>query len=308
MSRAAVPYAWLRIGSPRTQAARIGRGPRALASVSRNRSRQLLDWVADAPELIPGLLAVGVIAVWSLAQAGAFPTSSNPGGLFILGLLVAVTIAFRRSLPALPRPDAARDRVRRRLHRLELCLDRLGRRQGGRLGWRQPRPGLLHRVRPLRAAALAAAGGGHGARRLLAGDRRHRRGDVPAGQRIRSPGALLHRRQLCRADGLPQRRCRPVPARLLPGPVPGLAPRDAMAAPRPDAGGGRPAFGAGAAAPESRGADRVPDRGGALSGARPGPREDADRGGSAGGCDGPDRGPDPRCLLGGQRRRSGGGA
>ena len=60
--------------------------------------------MADAPELIPGLLAVGVIAVWSLAQAGAFPTSSNPGGLFILGLLVAVTIAFRRSLRALPRP------------------------------------------------------------------------------------------------------------------------------------------------------------------------------------------------------------
>ncbi len=60
--------------------------------------------MADAPELIPGLLAVGVIAVWSLAQAGAFPTSSNPGGLFILGLLVAVTIAFRRSLPVLPRP------------------------------------------------------------------------------------------------------------------------------------------------------------------------------------------------------------
>ena len=60
--------------------------------------------MADAPELIPGLLAVGVFAVWSLTQAGAFPTSSNPGGLFILGLLVTVTIAFRRSLLALPRP------------------------------------------------------------------------------------------------------------------------------------------------------------------------------------------------------------
>jgi hypothetical protein len=81
----------------------MSRGPWALAAGSRNGSR-LLGSVVDAPELIPGLLAVGVIAVWSLSQAGAFPTSSNPGGLFILGLLVAVTIAFRRSLRALPRP------------------------------------------------------------------------------------------------------------------------------------------------------------------------------------------------------------
>ena len=57
-------------------------------------------------------------------------------------------------------------------------------RQGGRLGWRQPRASLLHCVRPLRAAPVAATGGGHGAGRLLACDRRHRRGDVPEGQRV----------------------------------------------------------------------------------------------------------------------------
>jgi O-antigen ligase/polysaccharide polymerase Wzy-like membrane protein len=78
-------------------------GPKGFAGGSRGWSRPLGS-VANVPELIPGLLAVGVMIVWSLAQAGAFPTSSNPGGLFILGLLVAVAIAFRRTLRALPRP------------------------------------------------------------------------------------------------------------------------------------------------------------------------------------------------------------
>jgi O-antigen ligase/polysaccharide polymerase Wzy-like membrane protein len=81
----------------------VSPGPKAFAGGSRGWSR-LFDSVANVPELIPGLLAVGVMIAWALAQAGAFPTSSAPGGLFILGLLVTVAIVFRRSLRALPRP------------------------------------------------------------------------------------------------------------------------------------------------------------------------------------------------------------
>jgi O-antigen ligase len=81
----------------------MSHGPEASTGGSRRRG-WLLDSVADVPELIPGLLAVGVFVVWSVAQAGAAPTYSDPGGLFILGLLVCVTIAYRRSLRALPRP------------------------------------------------------------------------------------------------------------------------------------------------------------------------------------------------------------
>jgi hypothetical protein len=58
----------------------------------------------DSPELIPGILAVGVFVAWSVAQAGAFTTASNPGGLFILGLLVGTGIACRRLLREMPRP------------------------------------------------------------------------------------------------------------------------------------------------------------------------------------------------------------
>jgi hypothetical protein len=81
----------------------MSRRPTASAGGVRRRSR-LLHSVADTPELGPGLLAVAVFVAWSLAQAGASPTSSAPGGLFILGLLVAVSIAFRQSLRALPKP------------------------------------------------------------------------------------------------------------------------------------------------------------------------------------------------------------
>ncbi len=81
----------------------MSRRPAASGGSARRRSR-LLDSAADIPELVPGLLAVAVFVAWSVAQAGASPTSSGPGGLFILGLLVAVTIVFRRSLRALPKP------------------------------------------------------------------------------------------------------------------------------------------------------------------------------------------------------------
>src|SRR5687768_12028568 len=71
---------------------------------ARQRARQRLATLIDSPELIPGVLALCVFVVWSVAQAGADTTASNPGGLFILGLLVGTGIACRRLLADLPRP------------------------------------------------------------------------------------------------------------------------------------------------------------------------------------------------------------
>jgi len=63
----------------------------------------LLRRVAASPELIPGLLAVGVFIAWDAAEGGAPATSAYPGGLFLLGVLVATAIAFRGEAGRLPR-------------------------------------------------------------------------------------------------------------------------------------------------------------------------------------------------------------
>jgi hypothetical protein len=47
-------------------------------------------------ELLPGLLAVGVFVAWAVATGGFEPTAWYPGALFLLGLLVATAIAYRR--------------------------------------------------------------------------------------------------------------------------------------------------------------------------------------------------------------------
>lgn len=59
-----------------------------------------------APELIPGVLAMGVFVAWSAAEGGFLPTSYYPGGLFLAGLLVAVAVAYRDHLRAISRPAA----------------------------------------------------------------------------------------------------------------------------------------------------------------------------------------------------------
>lgn len=54
-------------------------------------------------ELIPGLACVGVFVAWAVGGGGYHPTSSAPGGLFLLGILALVVIVGRRSLRELPR-------------------------------------------------------------------------------------------------------------------------------------------------------------------------------------------------------------
>jgi hypothetical protein len=54
-----------------------------------------------SPELVPGVLAVGVFIAWAAAEGGFEPTSSNPGALFLLGLLGAFALAVR-GVPAPP--------------------------------------------------------------------------------------------------------------------------------------------------------------------------------------------------------------
>jgi O-Antigen ligase len=71
--------------------------------VARRRASKLASLI-DSPELIPGLLAVGVLVAWSVAQGGAATTASNPGALLIAGLLVVTGIAYRRLLRDLPLP------------------------------------------------------------------------------------------------------------------------------------------------------------------------------------------------------------
>jgi O-antigen ligase len=88
----------------RPRSARNSRATDLERLAARRRARERLAFLIDSPELIPGLLAVGVFVVWSVAQAGADTTTSHPGGLFILGLLVVTGIASRRLLRETPRP------------------------------------------------------------------------------------------------------------------------------------------------------------------------------------------------------------
>jgi hypothetical protein len=64
---------------------------------------RLLDWVADTPELLPGIVAVGVLVFWATAQGGIAPTEWYPGALILLGLLVATGLSYRAQLFRLPR-------------------------------------------------------------------------------------------------------------------------------------------------------------------------------------------------------------
>ncbi len=63
----------------------------------------LLEWLADTPELLPGIAAIGVFVFWATAQGGIAPTDSYPGTLILLGLLVGTGIAYRAQLFRLPR-------------------------------------------------------------------------------------------------------------------------------------------------------------------------------------------------------------
>ncbi|MGH2989106.1 MAG: hypothetical protein ACRDMA_04470 [Solirubrobacterales bacterium] len=64
---------------------------------------QLLSRLRARPELIPGLLAVGVFVAWDAAQGGYAPTALYPGAIFLLGLLVVTVIALRSELEPVPR-------------------------------------------------------------------------------------------------------------------------------------------------------------------------------------------------------------
>jgi hypothetical protein len=63
----------------------------------------LLEWLADTPELLPGVVAVGVFVFWATAQGGVGATDSYPGFLILLGLLVGTGFAYRAELFRLPR-------------------------------------------------------------------------------------------------------------------------------------------------------------------------------------------------------------
>lgn len=61
-------------------------------------------WVSSrALDLIPGLLAIGVFAVWSELEGGFDPTAWYPGTLFLLGALLATGLALRHRGAPLPR-------------------------------------------------------------------------------------------------------------------------------------------------------------------------------------------------------------
>jgi O-Antigen ligase len=64
---------------------------------------QLLSRLRARPELIPGVLAVGVFVAWDGAQGGYAPTALYPGAIFLLGLLVVTAIAFRAPARSVPR-------------------------------------------------------------------------------------------------------------------------------------------------------------------------------------------------------------
>jgi hypothetical protein len=67
---------------------------------------QPLRRLGESPELIPGLLAVGVFLAWGADQGGYPPTVGYPGALFLLGLLVVSAIVYRSELARLPRLSA----------------------------------------------------------------------------------------------------------------------------------------------------------------------------------------------------------
>src|SRR4051812_14169136 len=62
-----------------------------------------LDRLAQLPELFPALVALGVIVFWTAADGGAIATDSYPGGVILLGTLVATVFAFRVQIAGMPR-------------------------------------------------------------------------------------------------------------------------------------------------------------------------------------------------------------
>lgn len=62
---------------------------------------------ASVLALTPGLLGIGVFAIWSKLEAGFEPTTWYPGTLFLLGALIATAVGLRRSrVTETPRPLA----------------------------------------------------------------------------------------------------------------------------------------------------------------------------------------------------------
>jgi hypothetical protein len=59
--------------------------------------------LASTPELIPGVIAVGVFVFWATAQGGIAATDWYPGTLILLGLLVVTGYSYRRQFFTLPR-------------------------------------------------------------------------------------------------------------------------------------------------------------------------------------------------------------
>jgi hypothetical protein len=66
---------------------------------------QHLRRLGARPELILGMLAVGVFVVWDAAQGGFPPTIAYPGAVFLLGLLTVTAITYRAELTNLPTPS-----------------------------------------------------------------------------------------------------------------------------------------------------------------------------------------------------------
>jgi hypothetical protein len=56
------------------------------------------------PEILPGLLGVGVFTAWSASGGGHDPTALYPGAMFLLGLGAAVLFAYRGGARRIPRP------------------------------------------------------------------------------------------------------------------------------------------------------------------------------------------------------------
>jgi hypothetical protein len=65
--------------------------------------RRLAGWFAASPELIPGIVAVGVFAFWGASDGGVIPTDSYPGSLILLGVLAVTIFAYRTRIGAVPR-------------------------------------------------------------------------------------------------------------------------------------------------------------------------------------------------------------
>jgi hypothetical protein len=74
--------------------------PKAAPSGTRGR---IVGWLAETPELIPGVIAIGVFVFWASAQGGIAATDWYPGTLILLGLLVCTAYAYRGQFFRLPR-------------------------------------------------------------------------------------------------------------------------------------------------------------------------------------------------------------